>query len=107
MVSKEDRSFPCTREIITGLSASASGTVHSIGTATPSVVYLLVVTVSPDFGAVILKTLSSCACIREAHSDRKQIATKVNIVSRRAGHCDDYEREKRATREHKGSPAGG
>jgi hypothetical protein len=43
---------------MTGLSASADGTVHFIGTTTPSVVYLLMVTVSPAFGSVTVNASS-------------------------------------------------
>ena len=51
-VDREERSLPWTRDIMTGLSAIEAGTVHFIGTTTPSVVYLLIVTVSPAFGSV-------------------------------------------------------
>lgn len=69
-VDREERSSPWTRDIMTGLSASVEGTVHLIGTTTPSVVYLLVVTVSPAFGAVTSNTSSFWAEIPMTYNDK-------------------------------------
>lgn len=57
---KEERLLPWTSVIITGLSAIAEGTVHSIGASTISLEELRPdVIVSPALGALILKTLSA------------------------------------------------
>lgn len=66
---------------MTGLSASADGTVHFIGTTTPSVVYLLMVTVSPAFGSVTLNTSSFWADMPTKHNDSKESVIKADIVT--------------------------
>ena len=66
---------------MTGLSARVDGTVHFIGTSTPSVVYLFMVTVSPAFGAVTLNTSSFWADIPTIDSDRRERKTKRDIVT--------------------------
>jgi hypothetical protein len=53
---KDDRLFPRTRLIRTGLSARDSATVHSIWTMAPSKAEFERVTVSPAFGEVTLKS---------------------------------------------------
>jgi hypothetical protein len=66
---------------MTGLSASADGTVHFIGTTTPSVVYLLVVTVSPAFGSVTSKASSFWADVPTRYNDRKESVTRRDMVT--------------------------
>jgi hypothetical protein len=66
---------------MTGLSASADGTVHFIGTTTPSVVYLLMVTVSPAFGSVTLNMSSFWADVLTKHNDRNERVTKRDMVT--------------------------
>ena len=76
---KEERLAPCTSVIMTGLSAMAAGTVHSIGTSTISLDELRPdVIVSPAFGALILKTsLASWALVAEMYRDSKTDATEA------------------------------
>jgi hypothetical protein len=81
IVDREERSSPCTRDIMTGLSARVDGTVHFIGTTTPSVVYLLVVTVSPAFGSVTSNASSFWAYVPTRHNDRKERVTKRDMVT--------------------------
>ena len=56
---KDERLFPWTRLMITGLSARDSATVHLIGTMAPSIADDESVTVSPAEGDVTVK--SFCA----------------------------------------------
>lgn len=66
---------------MTGLSARVDGTVHFIGTSTPSVVYLFMVTVSPAFGAVTLNSSSFWADVPTKHNDRKESVARTDIVT--------------------------
>jgi hypothetical protein len=54
--ARDDRLFPRTRLMRTGLSARDSATVHSIWTMAPSKAEFERVTVSPAFGEVTLKS---------------------------------------------------
>lgn len=72
---REERLFPCTREMRTGRSAMASGTVHEMGTSTSDVVDFPTLIVSPALGAVTVK--ASCAKAERSCNERNESARRA------------------------------